>query len=58
MTLRGSVSIERELLEQWKSIPMLTQLVETYGGQAILRKYIRPKALELGIEKRFGWHTF
>jgi integrase len=31
---------------------------QPYWGQAILRKYIRPKALELGIEKRFGWHTF
>ena len=29
-----------------------------YWSQAILRKYIRPKAQELGIEKRFGWHTF
>jgi integrase len=29
-----------------------------YWGQTILRKYIRPKAQELGIEKRFGWHTF
>jgi integrase len=28
------------------------------GGQAILRKYIRPKAQEIGIEKNFGWHTF
>jgi hypothetical protein len=27
-------------------------------GQAILRKYIRPVALRLGIEKRFGRHTF
>jgi hypothetical protein len=27
-------------------------------GQAILRKYIRPLAQELGIEKRIGWHTF
>jgi integrase len=27
-------------------------------GQAILQKYLRPAALELGIEKRFGWHTF
>jgi integrase len=27
-------------------------------GQAILRKFSRPKAQELGIEKRFGWHTF
>jgi integrase len=29
-----------------------------YWGQAILRKYIRPRAQELGIEKNFGWHTF
>jgi len=27
-------------------------------GQAILRKYIRPVARRVGIEKRFGWHTF
>jgi integrase len=29
-----------------------------YWGQAILRKYIRPVALHLGIQKRFEWHTF
>jgi integrase len=29
-----------------------------YWGQAILRKYIRPVAQRVGIEKRFGWHTF
>lgn len=29
-----------------------------YWGQAILRKYIRPVAQSVGIEKRFGWHTF
>jgi integrase len=29
-----------------------------YWGQAILRKYIRPVALRMGIQKRFGWHTF
>jgi integrase len=29
-----------------------------YWGQAILRKFILPRAKELGIEKRFGWHTF
>jgi site-specific recombinase XerD len=28
------------------------------GGQAILRKYIRPVAQRVGIQKRFGWHTF
>lgn len=27
-------------------------------GQAIPRKLIRPKARELGIEKRFGWNAF
>jgi len=27
-------------------------------GQAILRKYVRPVALRVGIQKRFGWHTF
>jgi integrase len=29
-----------------------------YWGQAILHKYLRPAARELGIEKCFGWHTF
>lgn len=29
-----------------------------YWGQAILRKYIRPVAQRLGIQKRLGWHTF
>lgn len=29
-----------------------------YWGQAILRKFIRPKAQELGIQTHFGWHTF
>ena len=29
-----------------------------YWGQSILHKYLRPAARELGIEKRFGWHTF
>jgi len=27
-------------------------------GQGILRRFIRPKAREIGIDKRFGWHTF
>ena len=26
--------------------------------EAILRKYIRPAAQRVGIQKRFGWHTF
>jgi integrase len=29
-----------------------------YWGQAILRKYIRPAAQRVGIQTRFGWHTF
>ena len=29
-----------------------------YWGQVILRRFILPKAQELGLEKRFGWHTF
>jgi integrase len=29
-----------------------------YWGQAILRRYIRPVAQSVGIQKRFGWHTF
>lgn len=29
-----------------------------FWGQAILRKFILPRAQELGIQKRFGWHTF
>jgi len=29
-----------------------------YWGQEILRKSILPRAHELGIEERFGWHTF
>src|SRR5262249_25073844 len=27
-------------------------------GQAILRRYIRPVAQRIGIQKAFGWHTF
>lgn len=29
-----------------------------FWGQAILRKFILPRARELGVVKRFGWHTF
>lgn len=29
-----------------------------FGGQAILRKYIRPAAQKVGIQNPFGWHTF
>ena len=29
-----------------------------YWGQAILRKYVRPVAQGVGIQKCIGWHTF
>jgi len=29
-----------------------------YWGQAILRKYVRPIAQRVGIQKCIGWHTF
>jgi integrase len=29
-----------------------------YWGQAILRKYVRPVAQKVGIQKRIGWHSF
>jgi integrase len=29
-----------------------------YWGQAILRKYLRPVAQRVGIQKCIGWHTF
>lgn len=29
-----------------------------FWGQAILRKYIRPVAEKIGIQKYIGWHTF
>jgi integrase len=29
-----------------------------YWGQPIMRNVIQPKALEPGINKRFGWHSF
>jgi integrase len=29
-----------------------------FWGQAILRKFIRPVAQRVGIQKQFGWHTF
>ena len=29
-----------------------------FWGQAILRKYVRPVAQRVGIQKCIGWHTF
>jgi integrase len=45
-------------LEDWVFASGCRRGRTPYWGQAILREYIRPKAQELGIEKRFGWHTF
>ena len=59
-----------EALLHWKSVARYTQPNDwifaskryrgrrPIWGQAILRKFIRPVAQRIGIEKRFGWHTF
>ena len=44
--------------DDWVFASQHTQGRLPYWGQAILHKYLRPAARELGIEKRFGWHTF
>jgi integrase len=45
-------------LDDWVFASSCRRGRKPYWGQAILRKYIRPRAQELGIEKNFGWHTF
>ena len=59
-----------DALMQWKKRAPYTKLDDwvfaskryrgrrPYWGQAILRRYIRPVAQRVGIQKRFGWHTF
>jgi integrase len=44
--------------EDWIFASRHSHGVQPYWGQAILHKYLRPAARELGIETRFGWHTF
>jgi len=44
--------------EDWVFASRYSRGEKPYWGQAILQKYLRPAALKLGIEKRFGWHTF
>jgi integrase len=44
--------------DHWVFASMRYQGRRPYLGQAILRKYIRPVAQSVGIQKRFGWHTF
>jgi len=59
-----------EALKQWRKRTTYTKLDDwifaskryrgrrPYWGQAILRRYIRPIAHSVGIQRRFGWHTF
>ena len=44
--------------EDWVFASRHSHGVKPFWGQTILQKYLRPAALKLGIEKRFGWHTF
>jgi hypothetical protein len=44
--------------EDWVFASRHSHGEQPYWGQAILRKYLRPAARKLGIETRFGWHTF
>ncbi len=44
--------------EDWVFASRHSHGEQPYWGQAILHKYLRPAARELGIETRFGWHTF
>ncbi len=43
--------------EDWVFARRHSHRAQPYWGQAILQKYLRPAARELGIETRFGWHT-
>jgi integrase len=59
-----------EALSEWRGVCLYNKLGDwvfaskrhhgrkPIWGQAILRKYIRPVAKRVGIQKRFGWHTF
>jgi integrase len=44
--------------EDWIFASRLHKGRRPYWGAVILRKYIRPVAESLNIEKRIGWHTF
>ena len=46
------------LPEDWVFASPHSDGKQPYWGQAILHKYLRPAARELGIETQFGWHTF
>jgi integrase len=47
-----------QLPEDWVFASRHSHGEQPYCEQAILHKYLRPAARELGIETRFGWHTF
>jgi integrase len=44
--------------EDWVFASRHSHGVQPYWGQTILHKHLRPAARGLGIETRFGWHTF
>ena len=45
-------------VEDWIFASRLHKGRRPYWGACILRKYIRPVAASLDIQKRIGWHTF
>jgi integrase len=45
-------------VDDWIFASRLHEGRRPYWGASILRKYIRPVAATLNIEKRMGWHTF
>lgn len=44
--------------DDWVFASRLHKGRRPYWGASILRKYIRPDAATLDIQKRIGWHTF
>jgi integrase len=59
---RGTVELEKDLeVYRTRRLIFASRLHKgrrPYWGPVILRKYIRPVAESLNIEKRIGWHTF
>jgi integrase len=45
-------------LEDWVFASPGSRGRKPYWGQTIMRKFIRPTAVKLGISQRIGWHTF
>jgi site-specific recombinase XerD len=50
--------IRRPKADDWVFASKQNRGRKPYWGQAILRRYLRPAARAVGIEKRIGWHTF